>query len=67
MPSFESSMAILGGGFGVVMMVVLPVWAGGKVLDWRGWWYWAVIWVSLAVAAIGTGAAVITARDGTDT
>lgn len=65
MPSFESSMAILGGGFGVVMMIVLPVWAGGKVLGWK-WWYTVVIVISLIVAVAGTGAAIITSRDRSD-
>lgn len=65
MPSFESSMAILGVGFGVLMMIVLPVWAGGKVLGWK-WWYTVVIGLSLCLAVAGTGAAIITSRDRTD-
>jgi vesicular inhibitory amino acid transporter len=65
MPSFESSMAILGGGFGVIMIIVLPVWAAGEALGWKRW-YGAVIAASLVLAAAGTGAAIITARDTRD-
>jgi vesicular inhibitory amino acid transporter len=62
MPSFESVMAILGGGFGVVMCIIMPVWAGGNVLGWR-WWYYPVLVASGAMAVVGVVAAVLGARD----
>jgi vesicular inhibitory amino acid transporter len=52
MPSFESVMAILGGGFGLVMVVILPVWAGANVLGWK-WWYYPVLGVSVVMAVLG--------------
>jgi vesicular inhibitory amino acid transporter len=52
MPSFESVMAILGGGFGLVMIVILPVWAGGNVLGWK-WWYVPILVGSSVMAVIG--------------
>ena len=52
MPSFESVMAILGGGFGLVMVVILPVWAGGNVLGWK-WYYYPVLVGSGVMAVVG--------------
>jgi vesicular inhibitory amino acid transporter len=45
-------MAILGGGFGLVMVVILPVWAGANVLGWK-WWYYPVLGVSVVMAVLG--------------
>jgi vesicular inhibitory amino acid transporter len=52
LPSFESVMALLGSGFALVTVIIIPIWAGAKLWGWT--WYASVIaGLSGVVAVVG--------------
>lgn len=52
LPSFESVMALLGSGFALVTVVIIPIWAGAELWGWT--WYAAVCCgLSGVVAVVG--------------
>ncbi|KAK4683881.1 hypothetical protein P7C73_g6331, partial [Tremellales sp. Uapishka_1] len=50
--SFESMMGVMGSGFGGLLCIVIPVWAGCSVFGWT-WWRKAIILLGAVFAAIG--------------
>lgn len=53
LPSFESILSLLGSGFGLVTVVIIPICAYGQVFGWR-WWHVAVCVASGFLAVAGT-------------
>lgn len=52
LPSFEAVMSLLGSGFALVTVMIIPLWAGAELFGWT--WYTAVTMaVSGVVAVIG--------------
>lgn len=52
LPSFESVMSLLGSGFAVVTVMIIPLWAGAELFGWS--WYAALtVGVSGVVAVVG--------------
>jgi vesicular inhibitory amino acid transporter len=52
LPSFESVMALLGSGFALVTVVIIPIWAGAEVFGWT-WYAMVTCGVSAVVAVVG--------------
>lgn len=57
MPSFESLMGLMGSGFAILSMIVLPVWAGAEVFGWK-WYEKGAVVGAVIVAVLGTIAAM---------
>jgi vesicular inhibitory amino acid transporter len=56
MPSFEAVLSLLGSGFGIVSIVIIPICAYGQIFGWR-WYHFAICAVSGVFGVAGTWAA----------
>lgn len=52
LPSFESVMSLLGSGFAVVTVMIIPLWAGAELFGWT-WYAVLTVGVSGLVAVVG--------------
>lgn len=52
LPSFESVMSLLGSGFALVTVMIIPLWAGAELFGWT-WYAMFTMGLSGVVAVIG--------------
>lgn len=53
LPSFERILSLLGSGFGLITVVIIPICAYGQVFGWR-WWHVVICVLSGLLAVAGT-------------
>lgn len=58
MPSFEAVLSLLGSGFGIVSIVIIPIMAYANLNGWK-WWYFVLCGVCGVAAVAGTWASFL--------